>query len=212
LTIFYLGKENSTTSNRKLFWQSPANIVLNMTTKAINWDAAIETHRPWLRKVLRCRVGDVHAVEDLMQEVALAVFRQANNDNQKTEDRKATVPSDPNKVAPWLYQLAVRQAANFHRRAKRKTEPEMVAEVIVAANDLQPLDWLLKEEKTVSVCQAMEELDAESREILMLKYTESWSYRQLSDRLGLTEKAVEHRLAKARKQMRNKLLRRALDE
>ena len=43
------------------------------------------------------------------------------------------------------------------------------------------------------------------REILLLKYTESWSYQQLSDRLGISETAVEARLHRARGRLRREL-------
>ncbi len=36
--------------------------------------------------------------------------------------------------------------------------------------------------------QALERLPQECREMLMLKYTENWSYRQLAMHLGVTEK------------------------
>lgn len=180
----------------------------------INWQTAIESNQPWLRKVLRCRVGDGHAVDDLMQEIALAVFRQADHSNANTEKQSGTVPDDPNKVAPWLYQLAVRQAANFHRRANRKSEPKATADLdhVVATTQSEPLDWLLQTEKCNTLETAIEKLEIESREILMLKYTENWSYKQLAQRLGLTEKAVEHRLAKARKLLRQNLHSSLLDD
>ena len=50
--------------------------------------------------------------------------------------------------------------------------------------------------------QSLNELD---RQILMLKYTEGWSYRQLSEHLGVKEDTVEYRLMKARKNLRRLL-------
>ena len=37
-------------------------------------------------------------------------------------------------------------------------------------------------------------------EILLLKYTENWSYRQLAEHLGLSTSAVEARLHRARQE------------
>ena len=42
-------------------------------------------------------------------------------------------------------------------------------------------------------------------EILLLKYTEDWSYRQLASRLGITKVAVEARLHRARQRFRAEL-------
>jgi len=169
----------------------------------IDWQKAIATHRNWLRKVLQSRIGDRHSIDDVMQEVALAVVQQSSNGST------GSVPSEPAKVAPFLYGVAVRKAANFHRAANRKShaKPELseALEAKITTPEPQPLDWLLKKEKNQSLESAIKSLDEESREILMLKYTENWSYKQLADHLGTTEKAVERRLARARKKMRNSL-------
>jgi RNA polymerase sigma-70 factor (ECF subfamily) len=39
-------------------------------------------------------------------------------------------------------------------------------------------------------------------EILLLKYTEDWSYRELAAHLGISESAVEARLYRARSRLR----------
>jgi RNA polymerase sigma-70 factor (ECF subfamily) len=168
-------------------------------SQPIDWQHAISTHRHWLRKVLQSRIGDRHAIDDLMQELALAVVRQSSNEDA------ANVPKEPAKVAPFLYRVAVRQAANFHRKANRKTEAKPEPEIETLARDPGPLDWLLQREQNQNLNNAIESLDDDSREILMLKYTENWTYRQLADHLGTTEKVVEHRLAQARKQLRRTL-------
>ena len=43
-------------------------------------------------------------------------------------------------------------------------------------------------------------------EILLLKYTEDWSYRQLAARLGISENAVKARLHRARLRLRSELV------
>lgn len=55
--------------------------------------------------------------------------------------------------------------------------------------------------------RALAELKPQDAEILLLKYTEDWSYRELSDRLGLTVPAVEARLHRARARLRAALAR-----
>ncbi|NQT38292.1 MAG: sigma-70 region 4 domain-containing protein, partial [Planctomycetes bacterium] len=48
-------------------------------------------------------------------------------------------------------------------------------------------------------------LSRRESEILMLKYTEDWSYRQIADRLGISASAVESRLHRARHRLRSEL-------
>jgi RNA polymerase sigma factor (sigma-70 family) len=40
----------------------------------------------------------------------------------------------------------------------------------------------------------------------MFKYGERWSYRQIAERLGITEKAVDARLTRARARLRSELI------
>ncbi len=185
-------------------------------SSTIDWQAALEEHRPWLAKVLRCRIGDRHEVDDLLQEIALAVFRQnlktsqPNNDSTHEQNKKPEklerptggVPSDPEKVAPWLYRLAVRQAVNFHRRANRKTKVIPVADLETTAQEHQPLDWMMAEEQSKHLSAAVSQLRPQQQEILTLKYTENWSYQQIADHLGVPVRSVEYRLLQARKQLR----------
>ncbi len=170
----------------------------HISDQAIDWPAALEKHRPWLQKVLRCRVGDRHEVEDLFQEIALAVFRQSKH--------KTKVPQDPNKVAPWLYRLAVRQAVNFHRRTNRKSDAKPTAELDSYSSAPQPLDWMLAQEQQENLQWALSELRPQEREILTLKYSENWSYRQMADHLGVPTRTIEYRLLNARKQLRRNLV------
>jgi RNA polymerase sigma factor (sigma-70 family) len=68
-----------------------------------------------------------------------------------------------------------------------------------------PLGWLLSEERHRQVRSALERLAPRDAEILLLKYTEDWSYREIAERLGVSESAVEARLHRARQRMRNEL-------
>ncbi len=178
------------------------------TSTAIDWPAALERHKPWLQKVLRSRIGDRHEVEDLFQEIALAVFRQAKPERQPDgTDRPVTVPQNSEKVAPWLYRLAVRQAVNFHRRINRKSQAKPSPELEPFSPTPQPLDWMLEKEQEENLQTALGELRPQDREILMLKYTENWSYNQIAKHLGVPVRTIEYRLLNARKSLRKILTR-----
>ena len=73
------------------------------------------------------------------------------------------------------------------------------------AVDHDPLAWLLAEETQQLVRQAIARLPQRDAELLLLKYTEDWSYRDLADRLGMSVSAVEARLHRARGRMRSEL-------
>jgi len=195
-----------------------SHLSLNKTTMthasahSIDWSNALEQHKPWLQRVLRSRIGDRHEVDDLFQEIALAVFRQSSpstDEKQSTKDlqTKSSVPSDPEKVAPWLYRLAVRQAVNFHRKTNRKSHAKPTSELEVFSRAPQPLEWMLAQEQQSNLETALAELKPQEREVLTLKYTENWSYNQMASRLGVPVRTIEYRLLSARKRLRQILTR-----
>lgn len=169
----------------------------------INWPAALAEHDRWLRTVVRARVGQASAVDDVMQEVALAAVRQQSP------------LLDPAKLAPWLYRLALTQSLLYRRKQGRLRKltnrfAERVPPVDFDRRTPDPLEWLLAEENQILVRNAVVRLPGRDREILLLKYTENWSYAQLATRLGTTESAVESRLHRARTKLRRELA--ALEE
>lgn len=68
-----------------------------------------------------------------------------------------------------------------------------------------PRDWVIAAETRESVVAALDQLELADRQLLLWKYTEGWTYRQLAEHFGVTEKAVEYRLLQARKRLRGLL-------
>lgn len=164
----------------------------------VDWPTALATHERWLRVVVCARLGEAQAIDEVMQEVALAAVRQ-----------KAPL-TDPAKVAPWLYRLAVRNVLLYRRKQgrRRKLIDRYAARFRPEEGDGRqgdPLGWLLAEERRSQVRAAMRRLSGRDAEILMLKYTEDWSYHALAQRLGISHSAVEARLHRARARLRAEL-------
>lgn len=164
----------------------------------IDWQAALAEHDRWLRTVVRARLGEPQAVDEVMQEISLAAV----------EGRSPL--ADPAKVAPWLYRLAVIQSLLYRRRQGRRrkltdryTQRHRPSER--DCREMDPLDWLLAEERRDQVRTAVARLPRRDAEILLLKYTEDWSYRDLAEHLGISQSAVEARLHRARKRLRAEL-------
>ncbi|MGH7129198.1 MAG: sigma-70 family RNA polymerase sigma factor, partial [Planctomycetaceae bacterium] len=55
--------------------------------------------------------------------------------------------------------------------------------------------------------EAVGRLSEEDAEVLMLKYTEDWTCRDLAEHLGVSHSAVESRLHRARARLRTELAR-----
>jgi RNA polymerase sigma factor (sigma-70 family) len=164
----------------------------------IDWQAALTAHGRWLRTVVRARVGEPQAVDEVMQEVSLAAV-----------EGRAPL-ADAAKVAPWLYRLAVTQSLLYRRKQGRYRKltngyAERHRPSRQDCRELDPLEWLLAEERRGQVRTALARLARRDVEILLLKYTEDWSYRDLAAHLGISQSAVEARLHRARKRLRTEL-------
>jgi RNA polymerase sigma-70 factor (ECF subfamily) len=170
----------------------------NALVDAVDWSLELSRHGRWLRTVVRSRLGDGQHVDDVLQEVAVAAVGSA------------ALPADPAKVPAWLYQVAVRQALLMRRRLCRQRRladryVERRRPALERGGAADPLAWLLLEERDQALRRALAALDDEDREVLILKHTENWSYRDLAERLGISRGAVEHRLFKARRALREAL-------
>jgi RNA polymerase sigma factor (sigma-70 family) len=166
--------------------------------KSIDWQALLAEHRHWLGTVVLARVGEPQAVDEVLQEVALAAVRQ----HSPLADRE--------KAAPWLYRLAVLQSLLYRRRQgrQRKLRDRYAARFHPTEEDPRTpdaLDWLVADERRQLVRTALGRLHPRDAEILLLKYTEDWSYHQIADHLGISHSALETRLYRARQRMREEL-------
>ena len=164
----------------------------------VDWPAALAEHGRWLRTVVLARVGELAAVDDVLQEVAMTAVEKGHQ------------LRDPTRVAPWLYRVAVVAALQYRRRQGRRRKlidrfTERRPPTDSDVRELDPLDWLLADERKALVRRALTRLPQRDAEILLLKYTEDWSYQQLADHLGLSTSAVEARLHRARHKMRKAL-------
>lgn len=165
----------------------------------IDWQAELARHERWLRTIVRARVREPEGVDDVMQEVALAAVRQ-----------KSPV-SDPARVAPWLYRVAVMQSLLYRRTHGRRRKlhdryAERVPPSEADTSAVDPLDWLLRLERRMLVRHAIDTLPGRDAEILLLKYNEGWKYQQIADHVGISHSAVEARLHRARARLRARLI------
>ena len=177
-------------------WTRP-NRRVNVTTMTLTAQTVFLENESWLRTVVRSRVQETDAVEDIMQNIALALVRQRDTLREIGQ------------LGGWLYQVAVKQVLmyrrtkgrrrNFHNRLVTQTSPESLT------SNVDPAAGVLAAEERSAVREAMQELDELDRQVMMLKYVEGWTYRQLADNLGVSENTIEYRLLKARRRLKSML-------
>jgi RNA polymerase sigma-70 factor, ECF subfamily len=166
----------------------------------IDWPAELERHGRWLRTVAIARVGEAAAADDVLQDVSMTAIQKGHQ------------LRDPTRIAGWLYRLVVVGALQYRRRQGRRRKlldryADRQPSADGPAREPDPLGWLLADERKAMVRQALKQLPPRDAEIMLLKYTEDWSYQQLAEHLGLSISAVEARLHRARGKMRKALYR-----
>lgn len=134
------------------------------------------------------RVGDGHVAEDLAAEVFLTAMRKLHRFEQRG------VP-----LRCWLLRIAMRQAALWARRNKRRTPTARLGAERAAG--APPGD----REAAARARAALLTLPERHQAVLALHYLEGLDLRQVGATLGCGEKAVKSRLFRAREALRRRL-------
>ena len=159
---------------------------------------ALATHQGWLRRVVAARVGEPQAVDEVMQEVALAAVAQRSPLH------------NPARAAVWLYRLAVRHVLLYRRKTGRAAvagRAGMRPARRRAPSTRQPRRWHGCSATSVSgwFKTALKRLPPRDAEMLILKHAEGLSAREIAERLGVAVATVETRLHRARGRLRAEL-------
>jgi len=167
------------------------------SAQPVDWGAALAVHQGWLRRVVASRLGEPQAVDEVMQDVALAAVSQRSP------------LQNPARVAVWLYRLAVRHVLIYRRKSGRRRSLVDRYAIRNGIGDIDgspsPLGWLVRDERQQLVQNALRSLPPRDAELLILKYAEGYSARELGERLGVNVNTIEARLHRARHRLRVQL-------
>ena len=143
---------------------------------------------------LRLMNGDMHAAQDVTQQVFTEVARQAQ--------RLARHPA----LVGWLYtttrQMALRMNRTDQRRQAREQEATMLNQLL--HDDMPPADWT---RLRPVIEDAMHELNDQDRHAVLLRYFQNKSLNEVGQALNLTENAARMRVDRALDKLREKLAR-----
>jgi RNA polymerase sigma-70 factor (ECF subfamily) len=148
--------------------------------------ALFDEHAPWLAVRLQ-RMLPLDAVEEVMQETFIAVWRGANSWNGDGD------------IGAWVWGIARRQAALWYRKNKRPVVP-----LPVSAND----DPATVAARSVDLEAALEALDAEEcgqGELARLLLIEDRSVADTAQQLGIPAGTVKSRAYRMRRFLRSAL-------
>ncbi len=143
---------------------------------------------------LRLMNGDLHAAQDVTQQVFTEVARQAK--------RLARHPA----LVGWLYTttrlMALRMNRTEQRRQAREQEANMMNQLL--HDDTPPVDW---NRLRPVIEDAMHELDDRDRHAVLLRYFQNKTLNEVGAELNLTENAARMRVDRALEKLRGKLAR-----
>ncbi len=139
--------------------------------------------------------GNAHDAEEVAQEAFVAAWRG--------------LPSfrGESKFSSWLYQLTSNAAVDFLRREKRHRNTTPVEEQTELAAEGTPQQDAEASEVRENLQKALLALTPEHRQIFLLRQMEQLSYEEIGQLLRLEIGTVKSRLNRAKKQLRQILLR-----
>jgi RNA polymerase sigma-70 factor (ECF subfamily) len=163
---------------------------------AVDWSEQLKRHAPWLRTVIRGRLGGWNDVDDVLQELSARVIGASRK------------PSTAEEAAPWLYRITIRLCLTRRRSAGRQKNflrRWMAAVQTPRRSTSDLLDHFAEAELAASLRAAIDQLPQIERDVFLLKHSHQWTYQAIADHLGCTVHTVEHRLLKARRLLRGLL-------
>jgi RNA polymerase sigma-70 factor (ECF subfamily) len=171
----------------------------------LQWSAAgdrrafgevVTRHGPFALRVAARLVADRHAAEDLVQEAMVRAWSQAAH----FDPRRA-------RFATWLYRIVVNLCIDHRRRIQPEPLPDNFDPVDTApAAD----EAMVLAQRRAALARALADLPVRQRAAMTLVYDEGLSGIEAAEVLGVSAKAVERLLARARGTLRDRLLPRGL--
>jgi len=153
-------------------------------------------------------LGDASASGDVVQEGFVRAW-------ERLADLK-----EAGRFGPWLCGIVRNMAIDSLRRAKNEPRAASVTPAVQDARSPgnshgngpgahgycpDPSEDLTRRERDEAVAAALDALDDVSRSAVVLRYYDGMSSKQIGDLLGLAPAAVDMRLTRARRQLRERL-------
>lgn len=156
------------------------------------FDEIVTRHGPFALRVATRVITDPLVAEDVVQEAMLRAWSQA-----------ARFDPDRARFTTWLYRIVV----NLCIDQKRRVQPDPMPEDFDAVDPAAGTDEMMEaNERQAALAGALRALPARQRAAMTLVYDEGLSGAEAARTLGLSAKAVERLLARARTYLRERLL------
>lgn len=151
----------------------------------------VHTYQNMLYSAAYGVLGDFHLAQDVAQEAFVKAYMH--------------LPSlrKPERLAGWLYAIAVRLSLNVRRGLKTADPLELYSE---RAADGDVEEAVLRESDRKQVWQALSVLEPANRTAVVLRYFGGLTVPEIARVAGATEEAVESRIRRSRRQLKKELI------
>ena len=156
------------------------------------WQVLYTRWLPWVWRYAYSLVHDVHVAEDVTSEAMMVWVQRFNETSQ-----------DVGQLAAWLRQVVHHKAVDYHRhgeRYRRALEGFVRRERDV--NHVLDSHGSSTSPELLELGDALARLNESQRLLLEWKYGDGLSVRKIAERLGVSEKAIEAKLYRARDEVR----------
>jgi RNA polymerase sigma factor (sigma-70 family) len=149
----------------------------------------VERHAGLVYHAALRQLGNPHAAEETAQAVFIALARKAAKLNRGAP------------LSAWLFQATrfavANRARGDARRARREKEAAVLETTVATAEEESATERIAS-----ALDEALDRLATTDRRVLLIRYLEGKSHRELAGLLGLTEEAAKKRVARALDRLR----------
>lgn len=155
-------------------------------------DALLLHYGPLMRYIIAPILQNPQDREDCLSEVSMRVWEKIGQ-----------FDGDKGSFHAWLTAITRNTALNHARRASGSSAEELSEST--PSPELSPEEALLKKERQEALKTALSRLSYKDRLLFYRKYYYRQSTAQIAAELGMTERAVEGKLYRVKKQLRKSL-------
>jgi RNA polymerase sigma-70 factor (ECF subfamily) len=155
------------------------------------FDEVVCRHGAFALRVALRLIPNGSAAEDVVQDAMLSAWSQSGRFNPARA-----------RFTTWLYRIVVNRCIDYRRSLKHETLPEEFDAVDPSAN---VEEMMVANEQGTALAKALRALSVRQRAAMTLVYDEGMSGAEAARVLGLSSKAVERLLARARACLREQL-------
>jgi RNA polymerase sigma factor (sigma-70 family) len=168
------------------------------------FEILVERYSTWLYLLISQLVRDKHLAYDVLQHVILQLYRSLPT-LEKGGEKGGTLKA-------WLSQVARNRSIDELRRKRPilfseielfPDEDEYSPLTTVLDSDLQPDEQVELQELRQQILEAIETLPSHYRAIVLLRYTDQLSFREIGQALNMPESTAKTYFSRARKHLRS---------